>query len=98
MISIPLKVDAVAGVIAYDYPEWMTLNMKKNIINLTSTDIGEVAVNVFYLTEDEEEISILSDKTGVIEKTEEFFNTWKEIRQAELDLKASLLEEEIVEE
>jgi len=90
MINIPLIVDKKAGKIEYDYPKWMNSIMKKKLINMSCTELGDVSLAVFYISEnDKEDFSKYSE---VVEKDEEFYNSWLLVRQAELDLKVKSME------
>ena len=94
MISIPLDVDKKKGMIKYKYPKWMTTKMKKGMKNMSDTTLGDVDVTIFYSTSVEEEIALIEEQLGTIEKTEAFYNNWQAVKQAELDLAKELMDVE----
>lgn len=74
MYLLPLKTNV--NTVIYDYPEWMTDDIKSKMINLTNTTPADKFVDVVFGAETDKEAQILLDN-GCVEITSEEFMTWK---------------------
>jgi len=84
-LLVKLDLETNVNVVKYIYPEWMTDEIKKKIINLSSTTPADLFVSVVIDTDDENEIALIKQNGGK-ELSGEQYTSWIEAKILELEL------------